>query len=92
MIIQGKTAFCTRAEFKSLPEYSLSLPTGPKVGFQWKRALYKPGFGQMVESGKWMLGVCEGEFCRFRELLVIEDLADAALPPTPPPATPPAVP
>lgn len=35
--VENETIELTLEEFRKLPEYSTTLPTGPKPGFRWRR-------------------------------------------------------
>jgi hypothetical protein len=68
----------TREEFDALPEYSCTMPTGPRIGFKWKhgRPYYMPS--------KWWLGECIADAAPayvdtlWRKIDLIDDHADAS--------------
>lgn len=51
--------FVTVEEFHRLPEYSCSIPTGPRPGFRWKRQVPfgRPGFGT-----RWLIAEAGPEY------------------------------
>ena len=50
-----ETIELTLEEFKKLPEYSMTLPTGPKPGFRWRRNVQV--FDPVAQAEEKMAGV-----------------------------------
>ncbi len=73
MLVDDKSAVMDRKEFEALPAYNISLPTGPRLGFRWKR-MYPYVRDDMPH--KWLLGETvddgkpDGWLVVWREILI----------------------
>ena len=80
MITDDKTAIASPQEFATLPEYSLSVPTGTTIGKVWKAKERVPAAGERY-GWRFGAGWSLGEYVdhadpklvgiKWRELLVV---------------------